>query len=155
MSMLMVRKPQEMTNLMNKNSDKLLPGFIRHSQSFSIAELLKRLLQPYQCGTHSFFSRSRLWSQASAEPHRVCTDYMDDMDYPGMSVGFPSSQSWYGAGSHDDDTSSVGTPTASSQKALSWQQDTKVIDLLLANLQPTDAAGNAVDSDIHKHSAEV
>lgn len=48
--MLMVRKPQEMTTLMNKHSEKLLAGFVRHTQSFSIAELLKRLLQPYQSG---------------------------------------------------------------------------------------------------------
>lgn len=48
--MLMVRKPQEMTNIMNKNSEKLLKGFVRHVDSFSVSELLKRLLQPYQSG---------------------------------------------------------------------------------------------------------
>jgi hypothetical protein len=50
MSMLMVRKPNEMTTLMNKHSETLLKGFITHAQSFSIAELLKRLLQPYHNG---------------------------------------------------------------------------------------------------------
>lgn len=50
MSMLMVRKPQEMTALMNKNSEKLLKGFVSHADAFSIAELLKRLLQPYHSG---------------------------------------------------------------------------------------------------------
>jgi hypothetical protein len=50
-TMLMVRKPQEMTNIMNKNSEKLLKGFVLHVDSFSVSELLKRLLQPYQSGT--------------------------------------------------------------------------------------------------------
>ncbi|TMW62545.1 hypothetical protein Poli38472_005163 [Pythium oligandrum] len=131
MSMLMVRKPQEMTALMNKNTDKLLKGFVAHAQSFSIAELFKRLLQPYH------------------------NDYMDDMmDFPGMSLGFPPSNSWYGMG-HDDDDASVGTPTSSTQKSLSWQQDKVVIDLLLANLTPTDTEGKPLDSDVHKHSADV
>lgn len=51
-TMLMVRKPQEMTALMNKNSDKLLKGFVHHVDSFSVSELLKRLLQPYQSGAY-------------------------------------------------------------------------------------------------------
>ena len=77
-TMLMVRKPHEMTTLLNKNSDKLLAGFARHAASFSISELLKRLLQP----DHS--------------------DYMDDcMDFPGMSMGFPPSNSWYGGEDED------------------------------------------------------
>uniref|UniRef100_K3WM88 Uncharacterized protein n=1 Tax=Globisporangium ultimum (strain ATCC 200006 / CBS 805.95 / DAOM BR144) TaxID=431595 RepID=K3WM88_GLOUD len=130
MSMLMVRKPQEMTALMNKNSEKLLKGFVSHADSFSIAELLKRLLQPY----HS--------------------DYMDEMDFPGMSMGFPPSNAWYGGGNDDDDIS-VGTPTSSLQKSLAWQYETPVIDLLIANLAPTDSEGKTVDSDVHKHSAEV
>lgn len=50
MSMLMVRKPQEMTALMNKNSEQLLKGFVSHTESYSISELLKRLLQPYHSG---------------------------------------------------------------------------------------------------------
>lgn len=131
MSMLMVRKPQEMTALMNRHSETLLAGFVAHAASFSIAELLKRLLQPY----HS--------------------DYMDDMDFPGMSIGFPPSNSWYGPSGHDDDDISVGTPTSSQQKSLAWQHETRVVDLLLANLAPLDAAGAPVDSDVHKHSAEV
>ncbi|KAJ0412542.1 hypothetical protein ATCC90586_006909 [Pythium insidiosum] len=129
-SMLMVRKPQEMTQQMNKNAEKLLKGFVKHTQSFSISELFKRLLQPYH------------------------NDYMDDMmDFPGMSIGFPPSNSWYGV--HDDDDASVGTPTSAGQKSLSWQQDKTVVDLLLSNLQPTTADGQHVDSDVHKHSADV
>ncbi|GLD99160.1 hypothetical protein PINS_up007878 [Pythium insidiosum] len=129
-SMLMVRKPQEMTQQMNKSAEKLLKGFVKHTQSFSISELFKRLLQPYH------------------------NDYMDDMmDFPGMSIGFPPSNSWYGV--HDDDDASVGTPTSSGQKSLAWQQDKTVVDLLLSNLQPTTADGQPVDTDVHKHSADV
>lgn len=50
MSMLMVRKPQEMTVLMNKHAEVLLRGFMNHVQSYSVSELLKRLLQPYHNG---------------------------------------------------------------------------------------------------------
>ncbi|KAG1697071.1 hypothetical protein DVH05_017456 [Phytophthora capsici] len=126
MTMLMVRKPQEMTALLNKNSEQLLAGFARHSASFSIAELLKRLLQPYQA------------------------DYMDDcMDFPGMSMGFPPSNSWYGA-DDDDGMSGSGTPTASKDKTLSWQSEPTVVDLLLATLADPKA-----DSDAHKHASEV
>lgn len=131
MSMLMVRKPMDMTTLMNKHAEKLLKAFVTHAQSFSIAELLKRLLQPYH------------------------NDYMDDMmDFPGMSMGFPPSNSWYGSG-HDDDDVSVGTPTSLGQKSLAWQQDTTVVDLLLANLVPLSVDGQPADSDTHKHSADV
>lgn len=82
---------------------------------------------------------------------------MDDcMDFPGMSMGmgFPPSNSWYGGG-QDDDEVSVGTPTSSQQKTLAWQYETTVIDLLLANLAVKDSEGNAIDSDVHKHSSEV
>ncbi|TYZ58483.1 hypothetical protein PybrP1_004188 [[Pythium] brassicae (nom. inval.)] len=138
MSMLMVRKPQEMTALMNKHSERLLQGFVAHADAFSVAELLKRLLQPY----HS--------------------DYMDEMDFPGMAVGFPPSNAWYGGG-HDDDDISVGTPTSALHKSLAWQHEPLVVDLLLANLAPGTAAdasdaspvGSVVDSDVHKHSAEI
>lgn len=126
--MLMVRKPQEMTALMNKHSEQLLHGFVAHTDAFSIAELLKRLLQPY----HS--------------------DYMDEMDFPGMSVGFPPSNAWYGGG-HDDDDISVGTPTSALHKSLAWQHETLVVDLLLANLAPADSDSDKSDS--HKHSAEI
>ncbi|RLN81954.1 hypothetical protein BBJ28_00009433 [Nothophytophthora sp. Chile5] len=127
MTMLMVRKPQEMTALMNKNSEPLLAGFTRHAASFSIAELLKRLLQPYQ------------------------SDYMDDcMDFPGMSMGFPPSNSWYGGNDEDDAMAGSGTPTSTKDKTLCWQSEATVVDLLLANLAAADA-----DSDAHKHSAEV
>lgn len=81
-------------------------------------------------------------------------DYMDEMDFPGMSMGFPPSNAWYGGG-HDDDDISVGTPTSSLQKSLAWQHETQVVDLLVANLAPTDSEGNVTDSDVHKHSAEV
>ncbi|KAG6973982.1 hypothetical protein JG688_00003262 [Phytophthora aleatoria] len=125
-TMLMVRKPQEMTALLNKNSEQLLAGFSRHAASFSIAELLKRLLQPYQA------------------------DYMDDcMDFPGMSMGFPPSNSWYG-GDDDDHLSGSGTPTASKEKTLTWQSEPTVVDLLLATLADPKA-----DSDAHKHASEV
>jgi hypothetical protein len=81
-------------------------------------------------------------------------DYMDDMmDFPGLSAGFPPSNSWYGG--HDDDDASVGTPTSTTHNVLSWQQDTVVVDLLLGNLAPKNAQGGAVDSDVHKHSADV
>ncbi|KAF1791079.1 SIT4 phosphatase-associated protein family [Phytophthora cactorum] len=125
-TMLMVRKPQEMTALLNKNSEQLLAGFSRHAASFSIAELLKRLLQPYQA------------------------DYMDDcMDFPGMSMGFPPSNSWYG-GDDDDHLSGSGTPTPSKEKTLAWQSEPTVVDLLLATLADPKA-----DSDAHKHASEV
>ncbi|KAG7390138.1 hypothetical protein PHYPSEUDO_008592 [Phytophthora pseudosyringae] len=125
-TMLMVRKPQEMTALLNKNSEQLLAGFTRHTASFSVAELLKRLLQPYQA------------------------DYMDDcMDFPGMSMGFPPSNSWYG-GDEDDGMNGSGTPTASKDKTLTWQSDPTVVDLLLATLADPKA-----DSDAHKHASEV
>lgn len=125
-TMLMVRKPQEMTALLNKNSEPLLAGFSRHAASFSVAELLKRLLQPYQA------------------------DYMDDcMDFPGMSMGFPPSNSWYGA-DEDDHLSASGTPTASKDKTLTWQSEPTVVDLLLATLADAKA-----DSDAHKHASEV
>ncbi|KAH7484638.1 hypothetical protein PRIC1_003951 [Phytophthora ramorum] len=125
-TMLMVRKPQEMTALLNKNSEQLLAGFARHAASFSIAELLKRLLQPYQA------------------------DYMDDcMDFPGMSMGFPPSNSWYGA-DDDDGLSGSGTPTASKEKTLTWQSEPTVVDLLLNTLADPEA-----DSDAHKHASEV
>ncbi|KAE9034054.1 hypothetical protein PR003_g7771 [Phytophthora rubi] len=125
-TMLMVRKPQEMTALLNKNSDALLSGFARHTASFSVAELLKRLLQPYQA------------------------DYMDDcMDFPGMSMGFPPSNSWYG--DDDDHLGGGGTPTANQKdKALSWQSEPTVVDLLLQTLGDVEA-----DSDAHKHASEV
>ncbi|KAG6613372.1 putative serine/threonine-protein phosphatase 6 regulatory subunit [Phytophthora cinnamomi] len=124
-TMLMVRKPQEMTAQLNKNSDALLAGFARHAASFSVAELLKRLLQPYQA------------------------DYMDDcMDFPGMSMGFPPSNSWYG---DDEDTlGGSGTPTANKDKTLSWQSEPTVVDLLLQALGDVEA-----DSDAHKHASEV
>ncbi|ETK85712.1 hypothetical protein F441_09687 [Phytophthora nicotianae CJ01A1] len=125
-TMLMVRKPQEMTALLNKNSEQLLAGFSRHAASFSVAELLKRLLQPYQA------------------------DYMDDcMDFPGMSMGFPPSNSWYGA-DDDDHLSGSGTPTASKEKTLTWQSEPTVVDLLLETLADPKA-----DSDAHKHASEV
>ncbi|CAI5740167.1 unnamed protein product [Peronospora destructor] len=124
--MLMVRKPQEMTTLLNKNSDKLLAGFAHHVANFSVAELLKRLLQPYQA------------------------DYMDDcMDFPGMSMGFPPSNSCYG-GEDDEGLSGSETPTASKEKTLTWQSDPTVVDLLLTTLEDTK-----VDSDAHKHASEV
>ncbi|EGZ17600.1 hypothetical protein PHYSODRAFT_560190 [Phytophthora sojae] len=124
-TMLMVRKPQEMTALLNKNSDALLAGFARHAASFSVAELLKRLLQPYQA------------------------DYMDDcMDFPGMSMGFPPSNSWYG--DDDDHLGGSGTPTANKDKTLSWQSEPTVVDLLLKTLGDVEA-----DSDAHKHASEV
>ncbi|KAE9199986.1 hypothetical protein PF002_g15172 [Phytophthora fragariae] len=125
-TMLMVRKPQEMTALLNKNSDALLSGFARHTASFSVAELLKRLLQPYQA------------------------DYMDDcMDFPGMSMGFPPSNSWYG--DDDDHLGGGGTPTANQKdKTLSWQSEPTVVDLLLQTLGDVEA-----DSDAHKHASEV
>lgn len=81
-------------------------------------------------------------------------DYMEEMDFPGMSMGFPPSNAWYGGG-HDDDDISVGTPTSSLQKSLAWQHETQVVDLLIVNLAPTDSEGNVTDSDVHKHSAEV
>uniref|UniRef100_M4B231 Uncharacterized protein n=1 Tax=Hyaloperonospora arabidopsidis (strain Emoy2) TaxID=559515 RepID=M4B231_HYAAE len=125
-TMLMVRKPQEMTALLNKNSDKLLAGFARHAASFSVSELLKRLLQP----DHS--------------------DYMDDcMDFPGMSMGFAPSNSWYG-GEDEDAQSAGGTPTESKNKTLTWQLEPKVVDLLLDTLADANA-----DSDAHKHASEV
>ncbi|RLN64538.1 hypothetical protein BBP00_00003395 [Phytophthora kernoviae] len=125
MTMLMVRKPQEMTALLNKNSEQLLTGFTRHAASFSVAELLKRLLQPYQA------------------------DYMDEcMDFPGMSMGFPPSNSWYGV--DDDELAGSGTPTASKEKSLGWQSEPTVVNLLLESLANPEA-----DSDAHKHSSEV
>ncbi|CAH0521253.1 unnamed protein product [Peronospora belbahrii] len=124
--MLMVRKPQEMTALLNKNSEKLLAGFARHAANFSIAELLKRLLQPYQA------------------------DYMDDcMDFPGMSMGFSPSNSWYG-GEDDDGLNGNETPTASKEKILTWQSEPTVVDLLLTTLADVKA-----DSDAHKHASDV
>ncbi|RQM11956.1 hypothetical protein DD237_007747 [Peronospora effusa] len=124
--MLMVRKPQEMTTLLNKNSDKLLAGFAHHVANFSVAELLKRLLQPYQA------------------------DYMDDcMDFPGMSMGFPPSNSWYG-GEDEEGLSESETPTASKEKTLTWQSEPTVVDLLLTTLEDMK-----VDSDAHKHASEV
>ncbi|KAF1789329.1 SIT4 phosphatase-associated protein family [Phytophthora cactorum] len=110
-TMLMVRKPQEMTALLNKNSEQLLAGFSRHAASFSIAELLKRLLQPYQA------------------------DYMDDcMDFPGMSMGFPPSNSWYG-GDDDDHLSGIGADGC--------------------RLVIGHACDPKADSDAHKHASEV
>ncbi|GMF14250.1 unnamed protein product [Phytophthora lilii] len=124
-TMLMVRKPLEMTALLNKNSEQLLAGFARHAASFSVAELLKRLLQPYQA------------------------DYMDDcMDFPGMSMGFPPSNSWYGG--DDDLLGGSGSPTAGKEKTLSWQSEPTVVDLLLDTLADPKA-----DSDAHKHASEV
>ncbi|OQS07292.1 serine/threonine-protein phosphatase 6 regulatory subunit [Thraustotheca clavata] len=124
MSLLMIRKPQEMTTLMNKNSDVLLKGFMSHMLSFSIAEMFKRLMQPY----HS--------------------DFLDDVDFANPY----SSNNWY---SNEDDTI-VHTPEA--KKALLWQSDRRVIDYLVANLKPTKDVNGAVvpvDSDVHKHTAEV
>ncbi|CEG40589.1 SAP family cell cycle dependent phosphatase-associated protein [Plasmopara halstedii] len=125
-TMLMVRKPHEMTTLMNKHSEQLLMGFARHTASFSIAELLKRLLQPYQA------------------------DYMDDcMDFPGMAMTFPPSNSWYGT-DEDDGMSGSVTPTGSKEKILTWQVEPTIVDLLLTTL-----ADETSDSDAHKHAAEV
>lgn len=78
---------------------------------------------------------------------------MDDMDFPGMSIGFPPSNAWYNAG-HDDDDISVGTPT-SSQKTLAWQSETPVVDLLIESLAPADSEGKPVDSDVHKHASDI
>lgn len=125
--MLMVRKPQEMTALLNKNSDKLLAGFARHAANFSIAELLKRLLQPYQA------------------------DCMDDcMDFPGLSTGFPPSNAWYGGEDDDGGLSGSETPTASKDKMLTWQSEPTVVNLLLTTLADMQA-----DTDAHKHASEV
>lgn len=75
------------------------------------------------------------------------------MDFPGMSMGFPPSNSWY-SGGHDDDDISVGTPT-SSQKSLAWQYETTVVDLLINSLAVTDSEGKPIDSDVHKHAADI
>ncbi|GMF24108.1 unnamed protein product [Phytophthora fragariaefolia] len=124
-TMLMVRKPQEMTATLNKHAAPLLRGFARHAASFSVAELLKRLLQPYQA------------------------DYLDDcMDFPGMAMGFPPSNAWYG--DDDDALGGGGTPTAAKDKTLSWQAEPTVVDLLLQTLGDLQA-----DSDAHKHASEV
>jgi serine/threonine-protein phosphatase 6 regulatory subunit 3 len=128
--MLMVRKPHEMTSLMNKHSEKFLKGFIRHTKSYSIAELFKRLLQPFQA------------------------DYLEDgMDFSGIAMSYPSSNTWYGG--REEDEKSVSTPTSTKEKSLIWQQDHAVIDLLVANLAPNDTNGNPIDCDIQKHSAEI
>ncbi|KDO32491.1 hypothetical protein SPRG_02968 [Saprolegnia parasitica CBS 223.65] len=124
-SLLMIRKPQEMTTLMNKNADWLLQGFMAHTLSFSIAEMFKRLMQPY----HS--------------------DYLDDVDFTHPYA----SNNWY---SSNDDDSIMGTPEA--KKTLLWQSDRRVIDYLVANLKPTKEVNGetvAVDSDVHKHTAEI
>ncbi|RHY90741.1 hypothetical protein DYB37_003520 [Aphanomyces astaci] len=127
LSLLMIRKPQEVTELMNKNADTLLDGFVTHSISYSIAEMFKRLMQPYQ------------------------GDYMDDMDFshPYGSNGGP----WFSSSSDEDDLSAVGTPQ--SKKTLSWQTDRRVVDSLVQNLRPADDKDDPIDSDVHKHTAEI
>ncbi|KAI9913612.1 hypothetical protein PsorP6_005158 [Peronosclerospora sorghi] len=126
-TMLMVRKPQEMTTLLNKHSDELLAGFARHAANFSVAELLKRLLQPYQ------------------------TDYMDDcLDFPGMAMGFPPpSNAWYG-GDEDDGETGHDTPSTAKDKTLTWQCEPTVVELLLETLRTPQA-----DSDAHQHASDV
>lgn len=121
-TMLMVRRPHEMTALLNKHSEALLVGFARHMTSFSIAELLKRLLQPYQA------------------------DYLGDcMDFPGMTMGFSPSNAWY----EDDNMSGGDTPTASKEKVLTWQVEPTVVELLVKTLEdgamPSDAHTHAAD----------
>ncbi|RHY79351.1 hypothetical protein DYB26_010312, partial [Aphanomyces astaci] len=127
LSLLMIRKPQEVTELINKNADTLLDGFVTHSISYSIAEMFKRLMQPYQ------------------------GDYMDDMDFshPYGSNGGP----WFSSSSDEDDLSAVGTPQ--SKKTLSWQTDRRVVDSLVQNLRPADDKDDPIDSDVHKHTAEI
>lgn len=46
----MARKSQKMTDYINNNADKLLHAFNQHVGCFSIAELFKRMLQPYPMG---------------------------------------------------------------------------------------------------------
>ncbi|CAK4641505.1 hypothetical protein AeNC1_012018 [Aphanomyces euteiches] len=123
MSLLMIRKPHEMTELLNKNTDTLLEGFMTHSISFSIAEMFKRLMQPYQ------------------------GDYLDDMDFTHPY----GSNNWYS--SNDEDDLNVTTPQ--SKKVLSWHTDRRVVDGLIKNLLPTKDDGTPIDSDVHKHTAEI
>jgi hypothetical protein len=78
---------------------------------------------------------------------------MDDMDFPGMSMGFPPSNAWYNA--HDDDDISVGTPTSSKDKSLAWQYETTVVDLLIDSLAVNDSEGKPVDTDVHKHASDI
>ncbi|KAF0699602.1 Aste57867_9853 [Aphanomyces stellatus] len=124
MSLLMIRKPQEMTELMNKNADTLLDGFVAHTISYSIAEMFKRLMQPFQ------------------------GDYLDDMDFTHPY----GSNNWYSS-NDEDELNGMGTPQ--SKKTLSWQTDRRVIDSLVKNLRPTKDDGTPVDSDVHKHTAEI
>ncbi|TDH67435.1 hypothetical protein CCR75_009393 [Bremia lactucae] len=126
MTMLMVRKPHEMTMLLNKHSAQLLRGFTHHIASFSIAELLKRLLQPYQ------------------------NDYMDDcMEFPGLSLNGPSPPSWCG-NEDDEGMSGSETQTTPKNKTLTWQSDPLVVDLVLDIVADSHA-----ENDAQTHAAEV
>ncbi|RHY33557.1 hypothetical protein DYB32_001556 [Aphanomyces invadans] len=124
LSVLMVRKSYEVTEVLNKNADTLLDGFMKHSVSYSIAELFKRIMQPNQ------------------------GDFMDDMDF---SHPYNSNGPWFSG--DDDDMSAVGTPQ--SKGVLSWQTDRRVVDKLIENLRPTNDANEPIDSDVHKHCAEI
>ncbi len=51
MSLLMIRKPHDMTDIMNRNTETLINNFMTHTISYSIAEMFKRLMQPYHGGS--------------------------------------------------------------------------------------------------------
>ena len=47
----------------------------------------------------------------------------------------------------------MGTPQA--KKTLSWQTEVRVIDSLVKNLRATADDNTPIDSDVHKHTAEI
>nr|CCA19606.1 serine/threonineprotein phosphatase 6 regulatory subunit putative [Albugo laibachii Nc14] len=126
-TILMARKSQDMTIYINNNADKLLHAFNQHVGCFSIAELYKRMLQPYPM------------------------EMMEDaMEFAGMSIGEPRDP-WEGV---EDDRDCTST-SPSVLKTLSWHQNTRVIDLLVENLMIVEEGGEPIISDMHKHTSEI
>ncbi|OQR98189.1 serine/threonine-protein phosphatase 6 regulatory subunit [Achlya hypogyna] len=125
MSLLMIRKPQEMTTLLNKNSDALLQGFMLHTLSFSIAEMFKRLMQPY----HS--------------------DFLEDVDFTQPYA----TNNWYS--SNDDDSIMGTPEAKKTLLWQTDRRVIDYLVANLKPTKDIDGVAVPIDSDVHKHTAEI
>jgi hypothetical protein len=88
-------------------------------------------------------------------------DFLDDVEFT-QPYGSNHTNAWYSSNESDDRNSSsphqheMGTPQP--KQTLTWQTDQRVIDLLVENLKPSKDMNGVmvpIDSDVHKHTAEV
>ena len=124
-SLLLVRKAKELTLFLNQNSTSLLKGFSKHFDSYSIAELFKRFLQPL--GRDLFH---------------------DSMDM-GMGMNISSILS------NDFGDFGMIPKSPEALPSLVWHESPVAIETLVTCLSPKTKDGIVVSSEFHRHVGEI